>query len=842
MNKPNNLSRVGFVSAVAMALYLSSLYSYLLFHSLIEIVTVAIAFTLFILAWNTRGYLTNNYLRLLGIGYVLIALIDLIHTLAFKGMNVFPGYDANLPTQLWIAARYLQAVTLLAAPFFIGRKVNDDAVFAGYTAVVALLVTMIYSGNFPDCFIEGRGLTAFKIRSEYLISVLLIVALYLFYRKREHFDTPVFFLVAASIGCTILSELSFTAYASVYGFANMVGHFAKLAAFYLIYRAILVTGLKEPFNLIFRDLKQTEEAQQKSHDILEEKVKERTEALCRLNRELRAISSCNQILMRAEDEQSLLDDICRIICDDAGYRMAWVGFAENDEAQTIRPVAWAGVEEGYLAQAGICWADTERGRGPSGTAIRIGESSCIQDFSTYPNAIPWRDAALQRGYRSSISMPLKNERTNTFGTLTIYSSEPYAFTPEEIRLLEELAGDLAFGITVLRARIERKQAEESLRMMNERYTLATRAGRLGVWDWDLQKNELVWDDRMYALYGVKREDFAGAYAAWLQGVHPDDRAASDEASKQAQRGEREYDTEFRVVWPDGSVHYLKADGQFVRDAQGTPVRMTGVNVEITELKKAELSINELNRDLEKRVDERTAQLKTVNKELEAFAYSVSHDLRAPLRHIDGFLDLLRARTASTLDDKSQHYMDTISDAARRMGTLIDDLLDFSRMGRKEMAAESVRLDDLLQEVIHEFDAETRGRNIDWHIDELPVVTGDRAMLHIALVNLISNALKFTQKRVQADIEIGSRHGAADEVVIFVRDNGAGFDMQYADKLFCVFQRLHTSDEFEGTGIGLANARRIIGRHGGRTWAEGKVDGGATFYFSLPHVAGKGGHA
>jgi light-regulated signal transduction histidine kinase (bacteriophytochrome) len=155
------------------------------------------------------------------------------------------------------------------------------------------------------------------------------------------------------------------------------------------------------------------------------------------------------------------------------------------------------------------------------------------------------------------------------------------------------------------------------------------------------------------------------------------------------------------------------------------------------------------------------------------------------------------------------------------------------MGRKEMSTGSVDLGILLQEVIHEFDAETRGRAINWQIGELPVVTGDRAMLHIVLVNLISNALKFTKKREKADIEIGSQPGAEKGSVIFVRDNGAGFDMQYADKLFGVFQRLHASDEFEGTGIDLANVRRIISRHGGRTWAEGNVDNGATFYFSLP---------
>ena len=198
-----------------------------------------------------------------------------------------------------------------------------------------------------------------------------------------------------------------------------------------------------------------------NNDISERKRAE--EALSRLNRELRAISNCNQVLLRATDEQSLLKEICRIVCEEAGYRMAWVGYAEHDEAKSVRPVAWSGAEEGYLASLGITWADTERGRGPTGTAIRSGKTCCIQDFATDPRLAPWRESALQHGFLSGIALPLKDEHGNAFGSLSIYSAQPNAFSSEEIRLLEELAGDLAFGIVTLRSRAARKRAEEEVR-------------------------------------------------------------------------------------------------------------------------------------------------------------------------------------------------------------------------------------------------------------------------------------------------------------------------------------------------------------------------------------------
>ena len=241
-------------------------------------------------------------------------------------------------------------------------------------------------------------------------------------------------------------------------------------------------------------------------------------------------------------------------------------------------------------------------------------------------------------------------------------------------------------------------------------------------------------------------------------------------------------------------------------------------------------------ELEARVTQRTAELQSANAELEAFSYSVSHDLRAPLRHVTGFASLLDARGGDRLDAQSRRYVRTIIDAAKQMGQLIDDLLAFSRIGRGHLARQTVSLNDLVRDARTEVVLDIAKRDIEWRIGDLPAVEGDPALLRLAVVNLLSNAVKYTAPRPTAHIEVGATIGDR-EVVIFVRDDGVGFDMQYADKLFGVFQRLHSSDDFDGTGIGLANVRRIIQRHGGRVWAEGHVDRGATFFVTLPFDGG-----
>lgn len=340
-----------------------------------------------------------------------------------------------------------------------------------------------------------------------------------------------------------------------------------------------------------------------------------------------------------------------------------------------------------------------------------------------------------------------------------------------------------------------------------------------------------WNRGAEELYGWKSADAIGKRSQeLLQTVYP---APLDEIRAVLLRTGR-WDGELQRKTANGSQVVVASRWSLQRDEQQNPRAILETSNDISDRKRREQEIQDLNQELTKR----SGQLESANKELEAFAYSISHDLRAPLRHMAGYGELLQRHAAKVLDEKGTRFILMILDSAKRMGNLIDDLLAFSRVGRTETQKSLVNLPQLLSEALGDFRQETHGRDIAWKIGALPDLYGDRSMLRLVLVNLLSNAIKFTRTRPHAEIEIGCDERGDGEVTVYVKDNGVGFDMKYSNKLFGVFQRLHQTDAFEGTGIGLATVQRIIHRHGGKVWAESAVNQGATFYFSAPKPRGQ----
>jgi PAS domain S-box-containing protein len=645
-------------------LYSSSLYSYLLFHSLVELFSILVAFVIFVLAWHTRSIQDNRYLLFIGIASLFVGAIELLHVFAYKGMGIFSGYSADLPTQLWIAFRYLFSLSFLAAPIFIKRKLHAGKTFATYLVITAVLLLAIFSGWFPACFVEGSGLTPFKIYSEYVISFIFLVALGLLIMNRSSFDQSVWRLMAGALIASMASELSFTQYVSVYGMSNMVGHFFLLASMVLIYRALVFTGIVEPSALLFRDLKKSEES-------------------------IRASEAKYRSLF-----ENMINGFAyhRIVTDERGTPVDYVFLEINEAFERL-------------------------------TGLK-------------------REAIVGKGVREVLP-GIENDPADWIGT---YGK--VALTGQEIHFDQQ-------------------------------------AAPLGKW------------------FSVSA--------------------------------------------------YSPTTGCFV-----------AIFEDITARKSAEEEIAQLNSALKQNV----LRLEAANQELESFAYSVSHDLRAPLRAIDGFSHAIEEEFGEKLGDAGKDKIRRVRAGVGNMGRLINALLNLSRLSRCELNCESFDLSELVRNKAEDLMRMDPGRSVEFVTAPGITAHGDPLMIGTAVENLLGNAWKFTAKTSHAKIEFGAcshfgfqisdfgvknrkqenenRNSIVPEsdaahsafrnpqsaMVYFVRDNGAGFDMTFASKLFSPFQRLHSSQEFPGMGIGLASAARIVNRHGGKIWAEGVVEKGATFFFML----------
>ncbi|MGH6627748.1 MAG: PAS domain S-box protein, partial [Burkholderiaceae bacterium] len=557
--------------------------------------------------------------------------------------------------------------------------------------------------------------------------------------------------------------------------------------------------------------------------------------LAHSHRALRMLSRCNAALVRAEDEQQLLLEVCRLAVDVGGYRMAWVGYAQDDEFRTILPMAHAGAEKGYLSAIRLSWsADDPTGRGPAGRTVRSGEPTVCADITTEETFFHSQEEAMQRGYRSMMGLPLRDTE-RTFGLLALYSAEVHQAGADEVRLLQELADNLAFGIGNLRTRQERQRIAEAVRIadarVREQASLLDKA-QDAITVRDLAHRVSYWNHGAERLYGWSAAEASGqsVQALMYRDVSPFRQAMGELMARGEWVGELEQ------VAKDGTPLVIEGRWTRVDDEQGRPTGVLAINTDIRERKRAQQEIIRLNASLEERVRQRTAQLEAANKELEAFSYSVSHDLRSPLSAIDGFSQVLEQDLGEALDPRGRHYLNRIRAGVAQMGVLIDDLLSLAQLSRASMKWEAMDLSAMALKVLEDLQEREPTREVQLQVQPGLQAHGDPRLMMRVIENLLGNAWKFSAGRSRAEITVGRDGGADGEAVFFVRDNGAGFDMSYAHKLFGTFQRLHTVAEFPGTGIGLATVHRIVSRHGGRVWAQAAPEQGATFFFTLGSAA------
>ncbi|NMM08006.1 PAS domain S-box protein [Polaromonas sp.] len=559
-------------------------------------------------------------------------------------------------------------------------------------------------------------------------------------------------------------------------------------------------------------------------------------ALASTNRALQMLSRFSMAINQINDEASMLAEVCRVAVEVGSYRMAWVGYAQHDALLPIAPMAHAGDERGYLAEISRSSRDDHAtDLGLAGQAIRVGLPQQSGDISQANNQFYGREAALERGYRSAIFLPLRDGQ-RSFGVLGLYAGQVQHFASEEIKLLQELADNLAFGIGSLRARLARHRSEEAARQaaaqLREQASLLDRAqDAIMVRNLDLTLR--FWNQGAQRLYGWSADEVLGKTMA--EHMYRDPQVLDTAMQQTLARG-GDWSGELEQRARDGSIVYVEARWTVVRDEHGQVNGVLGINTDIRERKRAREEILQLNASLEERVQQRTAQLEYANKELEAFSYSVSHDLRSPLSAIDGFSDLLERALAKTPEDSlsksSRHYLGRLREGVSQMGELIDALLTLAQVARSRLRWEPVNLSELAEALLHDCQEREPGRATQLQVEPGLQAHGDARLLKQVLDNLLGNAWKFSAGQARSEISFGQQRGSKGETVYVVRDNGAGFDMRYAEKLFGPFQRLHGVSEFSGTGIGLATVQRIVVRHGGTIWGESAVGRGATFYFTL----------
>ncbi len=514
--------------------------------------------------------------------------------------------------------------------------------------------------------------------------------------------------------------------------------------------------------------------------------------------------------------------------------MAWVGLVEPNH-HTVNVAASYGGGTDYLAGIQISTdRDDPFGQGPVGTAIREAQPVWCQEFQTDPRTRAWHERGALYGWSAMAALPLFRHG-QPVGAISLYDGRSDAFREDTPQLLIEMASNLSHAMENIANKTDRDQAQQALQASEERFRSLFVNAPLAYQSLDQDGYFLEVNQAWLDTLGYQREDvqdqwfgdfLAPEFVEPFRALFPQFQAIG------------KVHTEFQMMHKDGRRRAIEFDGRIGYQPNGEFKQTHCILADITDRRQAENEVQSHHAELEEHVRSRTAELVIANKELEAFSYSVSHDLRAPLRAISGYGRMLIEDCQDRLSPEGTRLLSVIISETRRMGQLIDDLLAFSKVGRLPLQdSTEIDMTALVKSVFEELTTQNPQRVMELDLPPLPTARGDAAMLRVVWVNLLSNAVKFTARQPAARISIAScsaNEGTANERTIYrVQDNGVGFDMQYASKLFGVFERLHTLAEFEGTGVGLALVQRIIQRHGGRVWADSSLGNGASFYFSLP---------
>ncbi len=851
---------------VLFGLYLTSLYSYLLFHSLAEMFSIVIACGVFLIAWNARRFMDNNYLLYVGIASLFIGGIDLLHTLAYTGMNVFPGSDTNLTAQLWIAARYVQSLSLLFAALFLRRTLKANLVFAGYAVVCSLLLASIFAGTvFPDCYVEGVGLTAFKKTSEYVISLILLASVALLLHNRREFDRSVLRLLVLSIVTAIGAELAFTLYLGAYDLPNLIGHFFKIISFYLVYKALIETGLRKPYSLLFRNLQLSQESLRQAHDGLEVKVQERTAELTEANKALRAeviereraeertthlnlvlhaIRNVNQLIVREEDRDRLIQAACENLIETRGYHNAWVALL--DESGRLVTSAEAGLGEAFLPLVG---------------RLKRGElTACGREALTQPEVVVVPDPpstcgdcplADKCGGRGTMTVRLEHGGA-AYGLFSVSIPRHLAGDEEEQGLFGEVTGDIAFALHAIKVEEERQRAESQR-------DASLVALRKRTHDLDERVKEL---DCLYGISALaERSDLS--FEEMLQGtvalIPPAWQYPEIACARVMLQGQEFVTENFReTVWkqatdirmadePIGALEvcYLEErpegdEGPFLKEERYLIDAIAERLGAITQRLQAEsqrdaalAALKEYSERLEEMVEERTQELRDAQEQLVRreklavlgqLAGGVGHELRNPLGVISNAVYYLEM-VHPDADDTTKEYLHMISSEVHNADRIISDLLDYARTWLADR--ERIAVSELVDRALQKQPAPAGVEVTTSMAADLPQAYVDPGQIGQVLVNLLTNAYQAMPQGGQLIINAAS--SGRPEVSISITDTGCGISAENMKKLF---EPLFTT-KARGIGLGLAVSRNLVEVNGGSIEVESTEGEGSTFTVVLP---------